>query len=166
MGEAEIRHAESGDADEIRKVAEKSWKDTYGEIISESSIEKIMDEWYDIEDLQKQASDPMFYVAELEGAVVGMVHSTVKDGRVDLHRIYLDPKHQRKGIGSALYTRIEQEARKKAEKMRLEVLSGNQKGLSFYKSKGFEEIREEEIELHGEKVRQKVMEKELEETDE
>lgn len=45
-----IRHAETEDAEEIRDVALKSWKDTYSQILSEEAIEEVIDDWYAVED--------------------------------------------------------------------------------------------------------------------
>lgn len=157
-----IRHAEPEDAEEIQKVALDSWKDTYGQILSKETIEEVIADWYDIDGLQEQANHPIFYVAEVKGDVVGFVHATVnEEGKATLHRIYLEPKEQGKGIGSGLYQKAENDLKKKADKVELEVLAENQKGISFYQKQGFEEKETEKVELKGEKVEQKVLVKEL-----
>lgn len=158
-----IRHAEVEDIEEIQKVAMESWQDTYSSIIPEETITEIVDSWYDREDLEQQVKDPVFYVAEVEGKVIGFVHASVKKEKAHLHRLYLKPEHQRKGIGTKLYSRAEEDVRDSgAEVIRLEVMSENEKGTGFYRSKGFEEEKEEAaVEFNRKEVMQKVLVKQL-----
>lgn len=157
-----IRHAEAGDIEEIHEVAMESWKDAYSDIIPEKIIEEIVDDWYSEEDLVQQVEDPIFFVAEQDGNIVGFVHASVEDEEAQLHRIYLRPESQGRGIGSSLYNRVEEEIREKGgESVRLEVLSENEKGLNFYLHQGFKEVKEEVVELNTEEVRQKTLEKQL-----
>lgn len=157
-----IRNAEPEDAEEIHDIALNSWKDTYNNLLSENTIEEVIADWYAIEDLRTKVDHPIFYVAEDKGEVVGFVHATVnEEGKATLHRIYLEPKEQRKGIGSKLYQKAENDLKEKANKIELEVLADNPKGNNFYQKQGFKEKEIEEIELKGEKVKQKVLMKKL-----
>lgn len=156
-----IRHAKNRDAEEIKKVARKSWRNAYQGILSRETVDQVVNQWYDVKTLREETEDPIFYVAEKEGKVVGFVHARLNERKASLERIYLDPEHQRGGIGSKLYRKMENELPEKVEKIELEVISENDKGRNFYLKKGFKEVREEKIELKGEEVMQKVMEKEL-----
>ncbi len=156
-----IRYAEQDEAEEIYEVALKTWKDTYGQIFSEETIEKVISDWYDVEDLRQQVEHPIFYVAEAGAQVVGFVHASVEDGEATLHRIYLDPEYQGEGVGSKLYEKAENDIRQKADMIELEVLAENEKGKGFYLKQGFEERKEEEVELKGKKAKQKIMVKHL-----
>jgi ribosomal protein S18 acetylase RimI-like enzyme len=156
-----IRHAEPSDAEEIHDVALKSWKDTYSHILSEEAIKEVIEDWYSVKELQEQTEHPIFYIAEESDEVVGFVHATVGDGKATLHRIYLDPKYQGKGIGSKLYEKAENDIRQKADKIELEVLAENKKGNSFYQKQGFKKQETEEVELKGEKAKQKILVKSL-----
>ena len=100
-------------------------------------------------------------MAEENNSIIGFVHASIEEDRASLHRIYLDPEHQGKGIGSKMYEKAENELKTKAEEIKLEVLAENKKGNAFYDKKGFETEKTEQIELKGEKVRQKIMKKEL-----
>ncbi|MBC5793176.1 MAG: GNAT family N-acetyltransferase [Nanohaloarchaea archaeon] len=74
--------------------------------------------------------------------------------------MYVDPNSQRKGAGSRLYEKIENELKDRdIEGIRLEVVSENEKGFSFYRKNGFETVNVETVELKGDEVDQKVMEK-------
>lgn len=156
-----IRHAETEDVKEIRKVAMKSWVDTYRDFISEESIREVVDDWYDTHDLLDQVKDPVFFVAEDEGEIIGFIHAS-EDTKSHLHRLYLLPEHQGKGLGSRLYKKMIEELKKNGvEEIELEVLAKNSKGLGFYREKGFTEKAEREVELQGEKAQEKVMTKKL-----
>lgn len=152
-----IRHAEPEDAEEIHDVALKSWKDTYSHILSENTIEEVIEDWYSVEDLRNQTEHPIFYLAVKEDKIVGFVHATVEDGKATLHRIYLDPEHQGQGIGSKLYEKVENDIKKKADKIELEVFAENDKGNSFYQKQGFKQEKKEQIKFKGEKVQQKTL---------
>jgi len=155
----EIRKAKPQDAEEIHEIALKSWKDAYEDILPEEVIEEVIDEWYDTEDLKDQVDKGFFYITEKESKLAGFVHATVDGGDAALHRLYVDPDHQREGIGSELYGRVEEDLKENAESVELEVFAKNHKGVSFYEKKGFKEIREEEIEFRGVEARQKIMRK-------
>lgn len=157
-----LRQAEQGDVDAIMEIAENTWKDSYRDILSGDTIESVVERWYSRENLEEQVESHFFLVAEEEGRVVGFAHATFMGSSADLHRIYLDPEHQRSGIGTALYEKIEHLLEEKAvEKIELEVLAENRKGISFYEKHGFQEEREEDVILEGEETRQKVMVKRL-----
>jgi len=158
-----IRHAEPEDSEQIHDVALKSWKDTYIQILSEEAIEEVVEAWYDIDKLEEQVEDPIFYVAEEDENLIGFVHASVEDSKATLHRIYLKPKYQGQGVGSKLYQKVEKDVRdKKADKIELEVLAENQKGVRFYQKQGFKEKKSEEIDFKGEEVEQKTLIKNLE----
>lgn len=152
-----IRHAEQDDAEEIHEVALKTWRDTYSQIFSEETIEQVISDWYDVEDLREQAEHPIFYVAEADNRVIGFVHASVEDVEATLHRIYLDPEYQGEGIGSKLYREVENKIEQEADSIELEVLAENKKGTGFYLKHGFEEQETEEVELKGEKAEQKIL---------
>ena len=152
-----IRHAEQDDAEEIHEVALKTWRDTYSQIFSEETIEQVISDWYDVEDLREQAEHPIFYVAEADDRVIGFVHASVEDSEATLHRIYLDPEYQGEGLGSKLYREVENKIEQEADSIELEVLAENKKGTGFYLKHGFEEQETEEVELKGEKAEQKIL---------
>lgn len=157
-----LRHAEIEDIEKIQEVAMDSWLDTYSSIIPEESIREIVDSWYDSEDLKQQIKDPIFFVAEEKGEIAGFIHASVKDERAHLHRIYLKPDSQGKGLGTRLYEKAEEMIKETdARFIRLEVMSENSRGLDFYMSKGFRLEKEEKVELNQTEVMQTVLVKKL-----
>jgi ribosomal protein S18 acetylase RimI-like enzyme len=141
-----IRHAEPEDAEKIHDVALKSWKDTYSHILSEKTIEEVIEDWYSIEDLREHTEHPIFYVAENGEEVIGFVHATVENKKATLHRIYLDPEYQGQGIGSKLYEKTENDLKQDADKIGRELLAENKKGNNFYQKQGCKESETEDIE--------------------
>jgi len=157
-----IRHAEVKDVEEIQEIALATWTDTYEGIIDEDTIEDIVDSWYDRDDLTQQVKDPLFLVAEADEGLKGYIHASVRNGGSHLHRLYVRPENQGEGIGGDLYDRAEQEIIEAGvERIELEVMAENSKGLGFYRSKGFEEEKEESVFVNGEEVVQKVLVKKL-----
>lgn len=157
----EIRHAEPQDAEKIREVALKTWKNTYSDILPEEVIEEVMDDWYSVEDLQDQVNHPLFYVATVDNEVAGFVHVTKEEGKATLHRIYLDPDYHGEGIGTRMYEKVETELDDAVEVIELEVFAENKKGKSFYVKHGFETVKTEKIEFRGTEAEQNIMEKRL-----
>ncbi|MFB6291771.1 MAG: N-acetyltransferase family protein [Candidatus Nanohaloarchaea archaeon] len=157
-----IRHATEYDVDGIRRVAAESWRETYFGILSKRAIKEVVSDWYDREGLRDDVEDPLFYVAEDEDEIVGFAHATIDGNEAELHRIYLDPDYQRRGIGSQLYRKIEEGLeRNEVDTVILKVLAENDAGIKFYESRGFTGIDMEEVTFAGEMVDQKVMRKEL-----
>ena len=65
-----------------------------------------------------------FYVYKSEGKIVGVAALQVESEETGkLNWVYVLPEHQRKGIGTALITRLEHKAREKGlKKMRLRTI--------------------------------------------
>ncbi|HBK70513.1 MAG TPA: GNAT family N-acetyltransferase [Flavobacteriaceae bacterium] len=83
-----------------------------------------------------------FYVAELEGEIVGIAlfyerYSTWKGRAIHLEDLIVTQKHRGKGIGKALYDSVLGFALQKGVKrVAWEVLSWNTPAIEFYKSTG------------------------------
>ena len=83
-----------------------------------------------------------FYVAELEGEIVGIAlfyerYSTWKGRAIHLEDLIVTQKHRGKGIGKALYDSVLSFALQKGVKrVAWEVLSWNTPAIEFYKSTG------------------------------
>ncbi|MCF6214397.1 MAG: GNAT family N-acetyltransferase [Flavobacteriaceae bacterium] len=83
-----------------------------------------------------------FYVAELEGVVVGMAlfyprYSTWKGKTIHLEDLIVKQNKRGLGIGKALYKQVMRYAyKKKAKRVEWVVLDWNKTALDFYKSTG------------------------------
>ncbi|MFT4892443.1 MAG: ribosomal protein S18 acetylase RimI-like enzyme [Candidatus Nanohaloarchaea archaeon] len=157
-----IRKAEPEDAEYIKEAAERTWKETYIEILDTETIERIINDWYKEESLKRQIREhEHFYVIEEEGGLAGFINATVEDGLAELHRLYIYPEYWRQGFGTELYTRLEQKIGSEVEKIRLNVIPENDPAVDFYRKHGFETVEKKTTELKGEEVEQEVMEKKI-----
>jgi len=152
--EFEIREATAEDAPGIQRVARAAWHATYDDILGPERVTETVDAWYDPDRLVEddvRDSDRPFVVAVRppEAAIVGFAEAAVdeddeageEDGTDDWHlyRIYVHPDVWGDGIGSALLEAIEGSFRERGvETLRVSVLAGNDVGVSFYESRGFE----------------------------
>lgn len=81
--------------------------------------------------------DSLAFVAEEEG-IVGFLLAFWEGEEVHIHDLAVLPEHRRKGIASALLSRLLDET-KGAKRVRLEVRASNAAAQAFYKKHGFRE---------------------------
>lgn len=156
MSEQIVREAHPSDIQAIRAVAERGWRAAYEDILRPETIDAAMEEWYDPELLRDslERSDAAVYVAvEGAGTVNGFVRGSLGDEVGHLGAIYVDPEQWGEGIGSQLLTQFEQFCADHGyETIEFAVLAGNDIGRSFYRSQGYEQVEDREVELFGETV--------------
>lgn len=151
----------------IKELAHAIWPHTYGQILSAGQLDYMLEAFY---------SEPALLDNYLEK---GHRFLLVKEGAVNLgfasyehnykgrnitriHKIYLLPETQGKGIGRLLIEEIEKIALENgAEALSLNVNRFNN-ARHFYNKIGFEIVGEEDIELdHGYLMEDYIMEKRL-----
>jgi ribosomal protein S18 acetylase RimI-like enzyme len=80
----------------------------------------------------------LFFVALLDGVLVGSVMGGYDGHRGWLYSLAVSPGARRRGIGTALMKRIEQElAQRGCPKINLQVLSTNAATVAFYQKLGY-----------------------------
>jgi len=143
---ATVRDAKPADVRGIQRVARASWHAAYDPIIGTEQVDDIVDSWYDPERLVDDDVRPderPLYVAEVDGDVVGFIEAAPREDAAELYRFYVDPEHWGNGIGTELLDRLEATlADRGVDRLRLTVLAGNDVGVSFYESRGFDRIAE------------------------
>jgi ribosomal protein S18 acetylase RimI-like enzyme len=161
-----IRSADIDDIATIGYLAQQIWPGTYGAILSSEQLQYMMDLIYSPDSLQQQMvkHKHIFLLAELEEEPVGFAsYSPLKEAGVyKLHKLYVHPKTQGKGLGKALVDFIiEQLPTPGATSLLLNVNRHN-KAKQFYEKLGFEVIREENVDIgHDYFMNDYVMEKKL-----
>ncbi|MBF0753068.1 GNAT family N-acetyltransferase [Jeotgalicoccus nanhaiensis] len=138
-----IREMLIEDTKQVQDVAKKSWNATYEGIIPNNIQENFLKGAYNDEMMQKSLSHSLLLVAEAENKIVGFVNfSPVNEqGQTELSAIYLYPKYQGHGIGSALLDKgIAMLGNLK--EVHLNVEKDNTIGTNFYKAKGFKIVDE------------------------
>ncbi len=131
----------------IQNLANITWPVTYGEIITPQQLDYMMELLYSRAALQKQMDkgDQFVIVYDDERPVAFASYSAKETdaGIYKLHKIYILPNQQGKGIGKLLISYITTDI-KPATALQLNVNRHN-KALHFYEKAGFSIIAEEDI---------------------
>jgi ribosomal protein S18 acetylase RimI-like enzyme len=88
---------------------------------------------------RKRAEQPdLLLVADLEGRIIGSVMVGYEGHRGWVNYLAVDPSERRRGLGTALMAAAEAELRLRGcPKINLQVRSGNEPALGFYRALGF-----------------------------
>lgn len=134
----------------IQNIAHITWPLTYRAILSMKQLEYMLDLFYSEEALQKSLTTSVFLIAKEDDIALGFAsyeHHYPKEHYTRIHKIYILPEAQGKGIGSLLIKTIEAAAIKNnTKKLSLNVNRFNS-AIAFYQKIGFEIIAEENITL-------------------
>lgn len=162
-----ITRATANDYKTIQEIAYKTWPETYGAILSKVQLDYMLDAFYSEGALRDnvETKGHHFLLAKENDVVLGFAayeHNYQDNNRTRIHKIYILPQTQGKGIGKTLIEYIEKIAvENRSAALSLNVNRFN-KALSFYQKIGFEIISEENIEIgHGYLMEDYVMEKPL-----
>jgi ribosomal protein S18 acetylase RimI-like enzyme len=142
-----IRPTTEDDVEAVQRVARAAWHAAYDPVLGADRVDETVDAWYDPESLvtdDVEAEDRPFFVAVLDGTVVGFAEAAPDDDEdplAHLYRIYVDPDHWGIGIGGSLLERVESVLPERGfEFLRLSVLAENEVGIGFYEGNGFERV--------------------------
>lgn len=162
-----INEAKLDDFETIREIAYKTWPDTYGAILPEAQLDYMLNLFYSVEALKKNVSEKKHHFLLVKEnnealAFLSYEHWYKNELITRIHKIYILPQTQGKGIGKLLINKVETLAKEvHSKKLSLNVNRHN-KAQIFYKKNGFKIIKEEDIPLdHGYFMEDYVMEKEL-----
>lgn len=162
-----LKEASIADINTIQYVANTTWPITYGEILSKEQLDYMMDLIYSDESLinQIQKHEQLFYIAYEETSVLAFLaieHNYKDEAVTRIHKIYILPEAQGKGIGKLLIDAVQKFAyENNSTSLSLNVNRFN-KALAFYQKLGFEIIAEENIEIgNGYLMEDYKMEKKL-----
>ena len=146
---------DSKDFKTIRKIAFDTWPDAYGKIVTQEQLDYMLEKIYDITSLQHQQENlgHRFIVAvdESNNSIGFASFSTYENqnNHHRLHKLYVLPNQQSKGIGKSMLDSIYSEIKKNgAGSIELNVNRYNN-ALAFYQKLGYEILREEDIDIGG-----------------
>lgn len=148
----EILVASESHLPEINRIAHETWPITFGEILSEKQINYMLDWMYSIPSLTNQIQEKghVFLVAKDESDYLGYASYELNYNgfpKTKIHKIYLLPASQGKGVGAALINSIGEIAvENKNESLLLNVNRYN-KAVGFYEKVGFKVIGNEDIDI-------------------
>ncbi|MFV8372320.1 GNAT family N-acetyltransferase [Flavobacterium sp. LB2P74] len=162
-----LKQASIADLNTIQEIANITWPITYGEILSKEQLNYMMDLIYSDESLIKQIQkkEQLFYIVNEETSILAFIaieHNYKNEAVTRIHKIYILPEAQGKGIGKILIDAVQKLATEnKSTSLSLNVNRFN-KALAFYQKLGFEIIAEENIEIgNGYLMEDYKMEKKL-----
>lgn len=144
-----IKKAKDRDIPLIRSLSQRIWPLTYSAIITPAQIEYMMDLMYSEDALRSQMENSHEFIIAYEGKEpVGFASfSLIEPGVYKLHKIYLLPEKQGKGVGSYMINEIISSIRGIGGNSLLLNVNRNNRARDFYEKLGFEIIREEDIDI-------------------
>lgn len=148
---------------EIQNIALKTWPKTFSGILSPEQIEYMLQWMYDLKSLETQVLDKghVFLLAKENGKYLGFAsYETNYEGshKTKIHKIYILPEAQGKGIGKKLIQYMEKAAIENGNKILfLNVNKFNQAAIDFYGRIGFYEAFREVIDIGNDFVMDDVV---------
>jgi ribosomal protein S18 acetylase RimI-like enzyme len=132
----------------IQRIAHQTWPSTFAGLLSEAQIDYMLNWMYDLKMLESQVEQGHnFFVAEEQGDAIGFAGYEVnhlEGPKAKLHKLYLLPSSQGKGVGKSLLLEVVKRAREAGQKsLVLNVNKYNKKAIDFYLALGFVTIRQE-----------------------
>ena len=159
-----IRFAELDDINTIGWLAQQTWPVTYGHIVPPEQLQYMLNLIYHPAALRRQILEEkhQFLMVEQEEEPIGFASwgALAEPGVYKLHKLYVLPGIQGKGLGKAMLQFIFEDIRG-ARALRLNVNRHN-KALQFYEKMGFSIIGEEDIDIgNNYQMNDYVMEKQI-----
>ena len=158
----QIVDATIDDVAAIQRLLRETWQDTYGDYLSQATLDEVYKNWQSIEFLTQQIENPQIYfpLAKAGDELAGLATTYMPEDTILMFRLYVSPRHQRHGIGALLLDHVIAHFQGAAI-IQLHVEAANPKGQSFYQKHGFREIKREEQRVVNEVIEVILMEKVL-----
>jgi ribosomal protein S18 acetylase RimI-like enzyme len=135
-----IRPATEADIPLLRDLAQRIWRECYPGIITPEQIEFMLGLMYSVGKIREELRTGFTWeIAEQDAAVAGFLSfSHEDDGRVKLHKMYVLPERQRRGIGQQLLAHVCECARSLgAGEVWMQVNKRNGRAIAAYLKAGF-----------------------------
>lgn len=146
-----IRRIEADEKTLVREIAEITWPVAFGEILSREQLAYMMDMMYSEDALEKQIhSGHEFYVysdGEKALGFMGIEAGYKGEKQLKIHKLYILPQQQGKGIGQQFIALAEERAKELGQEMLTLNVNRYNKALHFYENLGFTNVRAEDIDI-------------------
>lgn len=162
-----ISEAAISDIKQIQNIVNITWPITYGEILSKEQLDYMLGLFYSTEALTEQYEKKvqlfyMIYDDETNIGFIGIEHNYNEEAVTKIHKIYLLPETQGKGIGKKVIDEIAKMALDNNSTTLVLNVNRFNSALSFYKKIGFEIKETVDIEIgNGYLMEDYVMEKKV-----
>ncbi len=149
----EIIRANKTNIKDIQAVANVAWPHAFNYILSPEQIKYMMDWMYSTQSLQEQmdVKNHRYFLAKQYDRFSGYMsieHNCENTGKTKIHKIYILPDFQKKGIGKQLLDRAISEAKLRNDRaVYLNVNKYNANAIGFYEKNGFFLAKEEVIDI-------------------
>jgi len=147
-----LREATSADIPLIQGIARATWPVSYADMISPAQIAYMLDLMYGTSALEAQFGPKghRFFIAEQDGTPIGFAgfeHGYQGMPRTRLHKLYVLPEAQGRGVGSVLLEALTTEARKAADTAIELNVNKHNRAKAFYQRHGFTVERDEVLDI-------------------
>lgn len=167
MNEVEIVPASTADIEEIQKIDHNTWPETFGHILSDRQIVYMLEMMYSTPSLttQMETEGHNFVLARENGQSLGYASFELNYqnlNKTKIHKIYVLPQTQGKGLGKNILNHISRMAKNKAEKKISLNVNRDNKAVKFYEHLGFMVVGKADIPIgNGFIMEDFIMEKDL-----
>ena len=136
----------------VINLTKQIWPIAYGQILSKSQLDYMIDTFYNETALRKQIEDKghVFYLAQDDkDNYVGFVSYEIncEPHKTKIHKIYVLPETQGTGVGKQLFTLVCANAKKENQTVVFLNVNKYNKAKQFYERLGFVITKEEVIDI-------------------
>ena len=137
----------------VQKIAQHTWPVAFSNILTPEQIQFMLQWMYDLKALEQQVEEKahVFLLAEEEGEFLGFAAYELhcqSQPKTKIHKIYILPNTQGKGIGKKLIFKVKEIAAQNGDShIYLNVNRFNKKAIDFYLHYGFYEAKREVIDI-------------------
>ena len=137
-----LRSVSSEEYGKVRKLAETIWPVCYKDILSSEQIEYMMDMMYSENVIAREVDEKIhYYFIENSGEICGYLSWGIWQAvprTAKLHKLYLLPEKQGRGIGSCAIELVRQQLKASGvRRLRLNVNRQNANAIRCYANHGF-----------------------------
>ena len=162
----EILKASIKDYDLIHAIAVPSWQHTYSSILSAEQLDYMLTLMYSQDAINEQIAikGHHFLLAAEDGQYLGFASYELNSvyEATKIHKLYVLPQAQGRGVGKALVTVIENAARAHGNDKLLLNVNRYNPAVNFYLKTGFVKIGQEDINIgNGYLMEDYIMQKPL-----
>lgn len=126
----------------IQDLAKAIWPDAYGAILSQEQLEYMMEMMYSLDSLENQLKNNIvFLLVKEENDFIGFASYELNfqnSNKTKIHKLYILPTIQGKGVGKNLILHIQEIARKNSNAALILNVNKYNKAKDFYLHNQFE----------------------------
>jgi len=147
----DIRNADQQELKALSELAKTCFTDSFGHLYSEEDLNSHLQKTCSIEYFEEAMLKDKILLAKNESKIIGYIKfgdvglpvDNIPKKSVEIHRLYIHPKHKNMGIGKKLIRKaFESDILKSAKHIYLSVYENNFTAQNFYKKYGFSKVGE------------------------